>query len=86
VSELAAAEKTNDSYVCRILRITLLAPEIVQAILNGSGQAPQIAELSSPFPIQWETQRDYFQGLTGPARRAEVSATDRSKHRLVNSR
>jgi hypothetical protein len=61
VTELAAAEKTNDSYVCRILRLTLLAPEIVEAVLNGNSQAPQIAEISRPFPIQWTSQKDHFQ-------------------------
>lgn len=66
VTELAAAEKANDSYVCRILRLTLLAPEIVEAVLNGTGQAPQIAEVSRPFPIQWKTQNHHFKVLDDP--------------------
>jgi hypothetical protein len=33
--EMAAAEKINPSYVFRLLRLTLLAPEIVEAILDG---------------------------------------------------
>jgi hypothetical protein len=32
-AELAKAEKVNDSYLSRILRLTLLAPEIVGAIV-----------------------------------------------------
>lgn len=36
ITELAAAEKINQSYVCRILRLTLLAPDLIEAILNGS--------------------------------------------------
>jgi hypothetical protein len=32
---LAAAEKINSSYVSRVLRLTLLAPDIVEAILDG---------------------------------------------------
>jgi len=35
ISELAAAEQINASYVSRILRLALLAPEIVEAILDG---------------------------------------------------
>ena len=35
IKELAAAEKINASYLCRVLRLTLLAPEIVEAILDG---------------------------------------------------
>jgi hypothetical protein len=35
IDELAAAEKINASYVSRILRLTLLAPDIVEAILDG---------------------------------------------------
>ncbi len=35
ITELAAVEKINTSYVSRILRLTLLAPEVVEAILDG---------------------------------------------------
>ena len=35
VAELAAAEKINPSYVSRVLRLTLLSPTIVEAILAG---------------------------------------------------
>ena len=35
VKDLAAAEKINASYVCRVLRLTLLAPDLVEAILDG---------------------------------------------------
>ena len=35
ITELAAAEKINASYVSRILRLALLAPEVVEAILDG---------------------------------------------------
>ena len=34
-AELAKAEKVNDSYLSRILRLTLLAPDIIEAILSG---------------------------------------------------
>jgi hypothetical protein len=35
VREIAAKEKINSSYVSRVLRLTLLAPAIVEAILDG---------------------------------------------------
>ncbi len=35
ITELAAAEKINASYVARILRLALLAPDLVEAILDG---------------------------------------------------
>ena len=58
IDELAAAEKINASYVSRILRLTLLAPEIVEAILDGR-QAPEVTlrGVMKPFPVEWERQR-----------------------------
>jgi len=57
IAELAAAEKINDSYVCRLLRLTLLAPSIVQAILNGRGAlSHRRDELLRPLPAEWDSQ------------------------------
>ena len=57
ITELAAAEKINDSYVCRLLRLTLLAPSIVQAILNGRGAlSHRRDELLRPLPAEWDSQ------------------------------
>lgn len=58
VEDIAAAEKINASYVSRVLRLTLLAPSIVEAILDGR-QGPQItlAKLMKPFPVEWDRQR-----------------------------
>ncbi len=57
VEDIAAAEAINSSYVSRILRLTLLAPEIVEAILDGS-QPNEItlAALMRPFPVAWHEQ------------------------------
>ena len=58
VEEIAAAEKINASYISRILRLALLAPDIVEAILDGrQPREMQLADLLSPFPVEWETQR-----------------------------
>src|SRR4051794_26130794 len=35
ITELARAEGVNESYACRLLRLTLLAPSIITDILNG---------------------------------------------------
>ena len=58
IADIAAAEKINESYICRVLRLTLLAPDIVEAILDGR-QPPelQIETLLKPFPVEWEQQR-----------------------------
>jgi len=57
LTELAAAEKVNQSYVCRILRLTLLAPKIVEAALDGQPcAAPQLQQLIKPFPLEWKQQ------------------------------
>ncbi len=57
VAELAAAEKINPSYVSRVLRLTLLAPKIVEGILDG-GQLPELtlAGLMEPFAMEWVAQ------------------------------
>jgi hypothetical protein len=39
IAEIAAAEKINESYVGRVLRLTLLAPDLVEAILAGRQSA-----------------------------------------------
>lgn len=58
IAEIAVAEKINDSYVGRVLRLTLLAPDIVEAILNGQQPAGlQLPALMKPLPIDWAAQR-----------------------------
>lgn len=57
ISELARAEKIERGYLGQVLRLTLLAPEIVEAVLNGR----QGAELSLPtmldgIPPIWSAQ------------------------------
>jgi hypothetical protein len=58
LTELAAAEKINLSYMSRIHRLTLLAPEMVEAILNGrQAEWVTLPVLMKPFPVEWEAQR-----------------------------
>jgi hypothetical protein len=58
IEELARAERINPSYLARVLRLTLLAPEIVDAILDGRHDLGRItlASLVRPFPITWGEQ------------------------------
>ena len=57
IQDLAAAEKINPSYLSRVLRLTLLAPDIVEAILDGRQPAGlQLDALLKPFPAEWEWQ------------------------------
>jgi hypothetical protein len=58
VSEMAAAERIERGYLGTLLRLTLLAPNIVEAVLDG--QQPDgvtLPRLLEPFPVQWSAQR-----------------------------
>lgn len=58
VTELAESEKINQSYLCRLLRLTLLAPDIVEVILDGRQPATlQLDALLKPMPLDWVAQR-----------------------------
>ena len=59
VSEIGDAENISKSYVSRILRLALLAPDIVDAILAGrTVQGVMLEQLERPLPASWEEQRD----------------------------
>jgi hypothetical protein len=58
VSEIGDAETISKSYVSRILRLALLAPDIVEAIIAGrTNQALMLERLERPLPASWEEQR-----------------------------
>jgi hypothetical protein len=55
IKELAAAEKINASYLCRVLRLTLLAPAIVEAILDGwQPEGMALPVLMEGVAVEWE--------------------------------
>jgi hypothetical protein len=61
LEEIAEAEKINPSYVSRLLRMTLLAPEIVEAILAGTQPAGLTrAKMMKPFGLAWTRQKALF--------------------------
>ena len=45
--------------MCRVLRLTLLAPDIVERILDGRPTAG-LAQFLKPFPVEWARQRERF--------------------------
>ena len=58
VSEIGDAENVSKSYVSRILRLALLAPDLVEAILAGeTDQGMMLEQLERPLPASWEEQR-----------------------------
>ena len=57
LEDLARVKGVHVTYVSRILRLTLLPPEIVEAILDGRQPAElQLNDLLNGFPLEWEEQ------------------------------
>ena len=87
LEDLARAKGVAPSYVSRVLRLTLLAPEIVEAILDGRQPAElQLDGLLEKFPLEWDLQcgrigREGFdwkeQKVHKPSRISSVSNTPR---------
>ena len=61
ISELAEREGIAPSYMTRVLRLTLLAPDIVEAVLDGT-QGPEVTlvRVLEPFAEEWAEQRAAF--------------------------
>jgi hypothetical protein len=58
VRELAKAENINESYLARVLRLTLLAPAIILAIMEGHQPNDlELENLLGPIPVDWAQQR-----------------------------
>lgn len=69
LEDLARAKRLPPSYVSGILRLTLLAPEIVEAILDGRQPATmQLDDLLAGFPLAWEGQRRLGSNVSKPER------------------
>jgi hypothetical protein len=61
IAELAEREGIAPSYMTRVLRLTLLAPEIVEAMLDGAlGPEVTLVRVLEPFPVDWANQTDRF--------------------------
>jgi hypothetical protein len=58
IGELAEDERIAPSYMTRVLRLTLLAPDLVEAILDGRQRSElTLPRLLEPFPAEWGAQR-----------------------------
>ena len=59
ITDLAEQEGVTDAYVCRLLPLTCLAPDIVEAILDGRQPTGlRLAEMLGSGPLVWSAQRD----------------------------
>jgi hypothetical protein len=59
ITDLAEQEGVTDAYVCRLLTLTCLAPEIVEAILDGrQPKGLRLVEILGNGPVGWEEQRE----------------------------
>jgi hypothetical protein len=57
ISEIASAEKIDRGYVGSVLRLTLLAPDIVEGVMNGRLTEVTLPQLLEPWPVEWDQQR-----------------------------
>jgi hypothetical protein len=58
ITDLAEQERVTDAYVCRLLPLTCLAPDIVEAILDGrQPKGLRLAEVLGNGPLDWGEQR-----------------------------
>jgi hypothetical protein len=58
ITDLAEQEGVTDAYVCRLLPLTCLAPDIVEAILDGrQPKGLRLAEMLGNVAVDWHGQR-----------------------------
>ena len=61
IEELAKRERVNRGYMSRVLRMTLLAPDIIDAVLDGrQALSVRLEDFLDGFPVEWEGQRERF--------------------------
>ena len=67
IKDIARAERINGSFVSRVIRLALLAPDIVELVLAGKQPASlTLKGLMAPFPVEWERQRALLIETTSP--------------------
>jgi hypothetical protein len=80
ISEMAAAERIERGYLGTLLRLTLLAPDVIEAILDG--RRPRklgLPDLLKPSSVEWGQQRLNFAPTTSP------SASSSGSYRLASA-
>jgi len=59
IADIAKGERINGSFVSRVIRLALLAPDIVELVLAGKQPAAlTLRDLMGPFPVEWAGQRE----------------------------
>jgi hypothetical protein len=68
ITDLAEQENVTDAYVCRLLPLTCLAPDIVEAILDGrQPKGLRLAQMLGNGPVGWEEQQSVWGFARSPA-------------------
>jgi hypothetical protein len=66
IKALARAEGVHHAYVAKLLRLTLLAPDIIEAVLDGRlPKGVKLEDLVRPLPSAWAEQRRVLLGADG---------------------
>jgi hypothetical protein len=61
IDELAKRDGVNRGYLSPVLRLTLLAPEVVEAILDGrKAEGLRLDGLLDGFPVEWGARGLFF--------------------------
>jgi hypothetical protein len=61
IDDIAKAERICPSFVGKVFRLSLLAPDIVDLILDGKQAATlTLAQLMKPFPVEWQRQQEFL--------------------------
>ncbi|MGK7865590.1 hypothetical protein [Falsiroseomonas sp. E2-1-a4] len=72
ITEMASAERLERGYLGRLLRLTLLAPDLVEQVLDGrAADRVALPALLEPMPLAWTHQREHLlsSALTRPTER-----------------
>jgi hypothetical protein len=80
ITDLAEQEGVTDAYVCRLLPLTCLAPDIIEAILDGrQPKGLRLAEMLGNGPLAWEERRSVWSSC-GPAKATGASRGGRQSN------
>ena len=65
ISEIASVEKIDRGYVGSLLRLTLLAPDVIQTIMDGRQHVGLgLPALLKVLPAEWSQQREMIAGIS----------------------